>query len=182
MKNILLTSTGFENKNIESKFLELLDKNVAESKVLFIITAAIDIEAVQILSKCAYDLLNCGIKKENIIVYNMHKPITPEELEKIDVIYVCGGNTKYLVERMNESNFKQNIDKFISDGGIYIGVSAGSVSVSGKYENNLGFIKNKIDVHCEKGSTNGKIVSGEDIYLTDNQAIYINDDEMIIFE
>ena len=25
---------------------------------------------------------------------------------------------------MNESNFKQNIDKFISDGGIYIGVSA----------------------------------------------------------
>ena len=57
MKNILLTSTGFENKNIESKFLELLDKNVAESKVLFIITAAIDIEAVQILSKCAYDLL-----------------------------------------------------------------------------------------------------------------------------
>ena len=42
--------------------------------------------------------------------------------------------------------------------------------------------KNKIDVHCEKGSTNGKIVSGEDIYLTDNQAIYINDDEMIIFE
>ena len=71
---------------------------------------------------------------------------------------------------------------FISDGGIYIGVSAGSVSVSGKYENNLGFIKNKIDVHCEKGSTNGKIVSGEDIYLTDNQAIYINDDEMIIFE
>ena len=64
MKNILLTSTGFENKNIESKFLELLDKNVAESKVLFIITAAIDIEAVQILSKCAYDLLNCGIKKK----------------------------------------------------------------------------------------------------------------------
>ena len=57
MKNILLTSTGFENKNIESKFLELLDKNVAESKVLFIITAAIDIEAVQILSKCAYEFI-----------------------------------------------------------------------------------------------------------------------------
>ncbi len=45
----------------------------------------------------------------------MHKPIIPEELEKNDAIYVCDGNTKYIVERMNENNFKQNIDKFIND-------------------------------------------------------------------
>ena len=30
MKKILLTSTGFENKNIENKFLELLNKDSKE--------------------------------------------------------------------------------------------------------------------------------------------------------
>lgn len=182
MKKILLTSTGFENKNIENKFLELLNKEVQEAKVLFIITAAIDIGSVKILSKCADDLLNCGIKEENITVYNMHKAINEEELQKFDAIYVCGGTTKYLVERMNEVNFKEVVNKFINNGGIYIGVSAGSVATSGKYENNLEFIKNKVDVHCEKGSENGVIVSEDAIYLTDNQAIYINDEEMVIFE
>lgn len=182
MKKILLTSTGFENKNIENKFLELLNKNVEETKVLFIITAAIDIGAVKILSKCADDLLNCGIKEENIAIYNMHKAINEEELQKFDAIYVCGGNTKYLVDRMNEINFKEVVNKFINNGGIYIGVSAGSIATSGKYENNLEFIKNKLDVHCEKGSKNGVIENDDAINLTNNQAIYINDEEMVIFE
>ncbi len=182
MKKILLTSTGFENRNIENKFLELLNKEPEKAKVLFIITAAIDIGAVKILSKCADDLLNCGIKEENITVYNMHKAIKEEELQKFDAIYVCGGTTKYLVERMYEVNFKEVVNKFINNGGIYIGVSAGTVATSGKYENNLEFIKNKIDVHCEKGSKNGVIVNEDAIDLTDNQAIYINDKEMVIFE
>lgn len=182
MKNILLTSTGFENKNIENKFLELLNKDVETAKVLFIITAAIDIDSVKILSKCADDLLNCGIKNDNITVYNMHKPIEKEEIKKFDAIYVCGGSTKYLIERMNEVNLKTSLDKFIENGGIYIGVSAGSVAASGKYENNLEFIKNEIDVHCENGSYNGKIIDNNKISLTDNQAIYISDNEMIIFE
>jgi len=43
VKKILLTSTGFENKNIENKFIELLDKSVEKAKVLFAITATIDI-------------------------------------------------------------------------------------------------------------------------------------------
>lgn len=182
MKKILLTSTGFENKNIENKFLELLNKEPEKAKVLFIITAAIDIGSVKILSKCADDLLNCGIKEENITVYNMHKAIKEEELQKFDAIYVCGGTTKYLVERMHEVNFKEVVNKFINNGGIYIGVSAGTVATSGKYENNLEFIKNKIDVHCEKGSKNGVIVNDDEISLTNNQAIYINDEEMVIFE
>lgn len=112
----------------------------------------------------------------------MHKEIKEEELQKFDAIYVCGGTTKYLVERMNEVNFRKTVNEFINNGGIYIGVSAGSVAASGKYENNLEFIKNKLEVHCEKGSENGEVVNNEAIYLTDNQAIYINDEEIVIFE
>ncbi|MDE5539989.1 MAG: hypothetical protein K2J20_05840, partial [Bacilli bacterium] len=70
----------------------------------------------------------------------------------------------------------------IENGGIYLGVSAGSVAASGKYERGLGLIKNIVDVHCDNGNDNGIIKNENKLSLTDNQAIYINDDEIVIFE
>ena len=102
MKKILLTSTGFENDNIKNKFLELLDCDVSKAKVLFIITAANNPEAVRILSKCLDDLTNCDITDENITIYDMHKLLSQNEINKYDAIYVCGGSTKYLVDRIYE--------------------------------------------------------------------------------
>ena len=182
MRKILLTSTGFENKIIENKFLELLNKKLDETKVLFIIAAAIDPDAIRMLSGCLDDLTNCGIKDENIAIYDLHKAMSDEELNKFDAIYVCGGSTKHLVSRMEEIDFKKSVEKYIENGGIYIGVSAGSVCASGKYENGLGFIKNVLDVHCDVGADNGKILGNEKICLTNNQAIFIDDNNMTIFE
>ena len=182
MRKILLTSTGFENKNIEKKFIELLNKRTDEAKVLFIITAAIDPDAVRILSGCLDDLTNCGIKDENITIYDLHKIIPEEELNQFDAIYVCGGSTKHLVSRMEEIDFKHIVEKYLDNGGIYVGVSAGSVCASGKYQNGLDFIKNILDVHCDIGSPNGSITTSDKICLTNNQAIFINDSDMEIFE
>lgn len=182
MKKILLTSTGFENKNIENKFLELLNKDSKQAKILFVVTAAIDPDAVRILAKCLDDLTNCGVKDENIAIYDLHKSISEEELNQFDAIYVCGGSTKHLVSRMEEINFKKSVEKYLNNGGIYIGVSAGSVCASGKYENGLDFIKNVLDVHCDVGTRNGKIETNEKICLTNNQAIFIDGDVMEIFE
>lgn len=50
------------------------------------------------------------------------------------------------------------------------------------YIDGLHFINNKLNVHCKNGSNNGIISSNKDIFLTNNQAIYINDKENIIFE
>ena len=60
-------------------------------------------------------------------------------------------------------------------------MSAGSVCASGSYIDGLDFIKNKLDVHCDNGTKTGIINSNEDVFLTNNQAIYINDLEKIIF-
>lgn len=182
MKKVLLTSTGFDNENIMNKFISLLNVDVKLAKVLFIITAANDPDSIRILSGCLDDLTKCGITDNNITVYDMHKLISQEVINKYDAIYVCGGSTEYLVERIKELNIKPVVDKFINKGGIYIGVSAGSVCTSGNYIDGFGFIKNRLDVHCDKGTNNGLFNSDDDIYLTDNQAIYINDNEMIIFE
>ena len=83
---------------------------------------------------------------------------------------------------MEEVDFKHLVGKYLDNGGIYIGVSAGSVCASGKYENSLGFIKNVLDVHCDIGSPNGSITTSDKICLTNNQAIFINDNSMEIFE
>ena len=102
MKKILLTSTGFDNENIMNKFIELLDVDVKDAKVLFIITAANDPDAVRILSGCLDDLTKCGIKDKNIKIYDMHKLISQEELNNYNAVYVCGGSTEYLVERIDK--------------------------------------------------------------------------------
>lgn len=182
MKKILLTSVGFENKVIKDIFMELVAKEAKDIRALFITTATVEPDAILVLPKCLEDLLNSGILKENITVYDMHKIITFEEIKRFDVVYVCGGNTSYLVNRMNEVEFKSLIDDFIQNGGIYIGVSAGSIVASGEYPNGLDFIKNKLDVHCEKGTANGIVETEEPIYLTDRQAILITDEIMEIIE
>lgn len=182
MKKILLTSAGLENKVVENKFMELIGKKAKEIRVLFITTAAVETEAIQVLPKCLDDLLNVGIPMENITVYDMHQLIGIQELKKQDAIYVCGGNTSYLVERIDEIGFQKVVDQYLEEGGVYLGVSAGSVVASGKYKTGLNFIKNSINVHCEKSSKNGKILNEEVVNLTDNQAILITDSESIIFE
>lgn len=63
----------------------------------------------------------------------------------------------WLMDRMEEINFKQSVDEYINNGGIYVGVSAGSVRASEKYLNGLGFIKNVLDVHCDSGTENREI-------------------------
>lgn len=181
MKNVLLTSTGFENENIKNKFLSLLKRNVEDVKVLFVIAAANDPDAVRILSKCLDDLTICNIKDENITIYDMHKAIIDEDLKKYDAIYVCGGSTRRLLNKMNEINFKDSLIKYLENGGIYVGVSAGTVAFGTKYESGLTLIDNVIDVHCDEGSSNGEINEYQ-INLTNNQAIYLDEDEKIIFE
>ena len=183
MKKILLTSGGFDNKNVAKKFLELVNKPVNEIKVLFITTAAVEPDAVMILPACIEDLTNvCEIPLDNLTIYDMHKLMSKEEILKYDAIYMCGGKTEYLVERIDEVGFKELLDYYIENGGVYIGVSAGSTCGCGRFKTGLNFLANELEVHCEKGSENGVITNNDKIYLTNNQAIFINDNSMTIFE
>ena len=50
-----------------------------------------------------------------------------DTLLNIDVLYVTGGNTYYLLEAMNEIKFEEVLDVFFKRGGIYLGSSAGSI-------------------------------------------------------
>ena len=48
-------------------------------------------------------------------------------LQKVDIIYVAGGNTFYLLEKVRESGFDQVLPILLDRGIIYAGESAGAV-------------------------------------------------------
>ena len=154
---VMLTSCGLETEQIKEHFLRMLGKESAETKALFIPTAAIDADAIEVLPKCMNDLLKCGIQKENIRVFDLHQNIPVDELETYDVVYLTGGRTSYLLERINDTGFRDSLLTYIRDNGFVIGVSAGSIIFANNLLGNLGLLDTKLDVHCEESSYTGKV-------------------------
>lgn len=184
--NVLLTSCGLETEIIEKKFMEMLPKEPAEIKAMFIPTAANNPDAIEVLPKCLNDLLKCGIKRENIFVNDLHYETEGNLRESYDVIYLCGGNTLYLLQRINENKFRKDLLEFIDAGGTVVGVSAGSIVFADNLPDNLGLLKCPLDVHCsietrEKAGSYSRDRK-ERIKLGDVQAIVFEQDGMIIFE
>lgn len=184
MKKIILTSAGFENKLIEQKFLEMANKPSNEIRALWIPTAAIDDDAKAVLPECFNDLIGAGISSENIKTYNLDYVMKHEEMTTFDVVYVCGGNSRYLLDKMYEANFVSVLKEFINHDGIYIGVSAGSCICVNGFEDNLGFLSCTLSVHCMEGSKSGPldIDHCSHINLTNKQAIIIEDKKCYIHE
>ncbi|MDE7193909.1 MAG: Type 1 glutamine amidotransferase-like domain-containing protein [Oscillospiraceae bacterium] len=147
---VMLTSCGLETEGIKNKFTGWLGNEVSGIKALFIPTAANSPDAVRVLPKCLNDLLKCGISSDNITVYDLHKPMSAEELCKYDVVYLCGGSPEYLLGRINEAGFGSLLKSFTEQNGIVIGVSAGSIVFAGNMPDNLGLVKCTLDVHCGK--------------------------------
>ena len=180
---ILLTSCGFETKAIQKQFLNYIDKSIADVKALFIPTAAIDVDAIGVLPKCMNDLLKCTIKKENITVYDLHKPLDNGNLALYDVIYLCGGNPQYLLSRINEIGFNNQLLDFINHNGIVVGVSAGSMIFANNMPGSLSVIKQRLDVHCSNFACEkaGIVDENKDcIKLGNEQALIIENNNLII--
>ena len=184
--NVLLTSCGFETKVIEQEFLKMLNKAPSQIKAIFIPTAAISPDAIEVLPKCLNDLLKCGIVRENIFVYDLHDTVDVDLFEVYDVIYLCGGDPTYLLKRIHEQGFDKELKSFIESGGVVVGVSAGSMIFADDMPNNLGLLKCALDVHCSKDACEkaGKysLSRTERIRLGNEQAIIFEKDYLSIIE
>jgi peptidase E len=184
MERLILTSAGFENENIKTRFIRMIDKNVKSLKVLFIPTAAITEEQKKYIPKCKNDLESTGIRNENIRNYDLDSVITYNEIKEYDAIYVCGGDPMYLLGKMIKIGFDKLLIRFFENNGIYIGVSAGSIVMSENLEGNLGYLRCMLKVHQNIGTKNGRFSNDdfEEILLTDNQAIILHDEIKEIVE
>jgi len=143
MKKILLSSAGFENPHIGQLFLKLIRKPVENIRILFVPTAAITPEELFYIEKSKQELFQMGIKEEQLHILTLDSPVDEKEIARSDVLYVCGGNTFHLLQIIRETNFTQFIKKFIAQGKLYFGVSAGSIILGPSIEIAVPFDENK---------------------------------------
>jgi len=205
MKKLLLTSAGFKNPKVGEKFLKLVNKPVSEIKIIFIPTAARTKEELKYVDESKKELIDLGIPETNIKILNLDKSLAYEEVKDFDVIYVCGGNTFYLMHKVRETGFDGVIKQFVKEGKVYVGVSAGSIiagpnlSIADKEQLGFGDVKDvglkdltglnltniAISPHFCKEEHNAiekfkKKVNKKLNSLTDSQALLILDDKITI--
>jgi len=113
--------------NVLDKFVELLDCAPADLTVGFIPTAADVYKNKSFVNDDKNKLKELGF---NIVEINIVEK-TEKDLQKliknVDVIFVSGGNTFYLLDKVIESGFDKVIKAHVKKDKYYIGSSAGSV-------------------------------------------------------
>lgn len=120
--NLLLTSTGFSNRQVYAWAEREIGKRKAQSAA--VIVSAHRERAERRFTKLTHAQLGAmGVTRPFFFDFDTD-PITM--LADVPVIYVCGGNTFQLMALMYKHNMKDVLDKFFDRGGLYIGESAGS--------------------------------------------------------
>lgn len=138
---LLLTSNGFSNKSITKTFINLFDKPAEKIHLIFIPTASRSDEEMTYVEESRQELIALGINQ--ISTLNLDHEIKKEEIENSDVIYVCGGNTFYLLQKIQESGFGKLLRGYE---GIYVGVSAGSIVVGPNIEVSAPWDENDVNL------------------------------------
>jgi len=193
---LLLTSTGLKNKKIKEQFLQLLNKEISEVKVIFIPTASRYEEELQFVTISKNELLDLGILAENILTLSLEEKVNYSDLADFDVIYVCGGNTFYLLKKVRESDFDKVMNEFAKADKLYVGASAGNILPGPNIDIASPFDENDVGLTDLKGLCLTDIVASphyEDkdvgiiepftrkfkvVPLTDDQALFIDGEKV----
>jgi dipeptidase E len=127
----LLTSNGISNVSIEKALLELLEKPLSETKVVFIPTAANYfsedkswlVEDMNYFREKNFPFIDivdlAALKKEQWL----------PRLEAVDLICVGGGSEQYLAQVMQTSGCAAELPRLLEHR-VYMGISAGGMYIS----------------------------------------------------
>lgn len=126
---LILTSSGLGSQKLKKDFLKLLEKPLELNKVMLVFGARTE-EEMSYVEQSLMELVNLGIPKENISKVNISEEVKLKE-KNFDVLYICGGNTFYILDRLRKTKIAELIKDLVKLGSIYIGVSAGSI-IAGK--------------------------------------------------
>jgi dipeptidase E len=123
MKRIILTSTGTTSETAKNAVLNLIPK-LPNKNAVIITTASKNKENNKwnIITKDQF--IEMGYEKIDFLDLETNPNIN---LSEYGTIYVAGGNTFKLMKFVGESNFKEEVEKCLEKGGVYIGSSAGAI-------------------------------------------------------
>lgn len=192
MGTLLLTSAGFKNPRIGTEFLRLVARSASSVRVLMIPTAAITDEQRKYVEISKAELLDMGIQEENMMQIPLGEPAYYAPMADSHALYVCGGDTPHLLKEIVRTGFDKQIRRFLDEGGVYVGVSAGSIVAGPRVEDQEGLklvntiivphysdenIERRARVETFRAQSNNPVVP-----LTDNQALRVQEGQSAIIE
>lgn len=129
MKRLYLTSSVHA---VAQRLAKDLTLNSDNNKLVFITTATEDKEHDKSwMDNDRNALINAGFDVFDYTITNKSEEQIRKDLNHVNYVYVEGGNTFYLLEKAQQSNFINIIrDYILKDRKIYIGTSAGSIIAS----------------------------------------------------
>ena len=83
-----------------------------------------------------------------------------------------------LCREMRRTGFDEVLKAAVNAGLVYVGISAGSMFAAGNMNEGMHFIPNSIVPHWNGERMDDFPKNGEDILLSDGQAVYIEDDRI----
>ncbi len=180
---LFLTSAGFDNINLAGHFFRMTDKKGSLMKALFIPAALHTPEIREAVPVFLEDLHRLGIKDGNIREYNLENPFEGD-ISDYDVILFTAGDPRFLMDRIKTVGFGKEIDGFLAEGGIYIGISAGSDIAAENLEDGLGYVPAVLECHAGNGLPAGTKIQTDTkvIPLTDSQALVMDGNRMYVVE
>ena len=124
---LLLTSAGFNNPKIGELFVSLLGVPPGEAFVVLIPTAGRNDEGEysEYIDLSRKQLVALGIGEVKTV--EILEGFDEADIARAHALFICGGNTFSLMRAIRETRFDLLITKFVQRGGLYTGVSAGSI-------------------------------------------------------
>ncbi len=200
MRKLYLTSVRID------KLVGQLPAKPEELKLAYIPTAADPYEDKWFIEADRKNLKELGFKFTEVDLKNQTEEKLFEALKSFDIIFVSGGNTFYLLEKVRESGFDKIIGNLLDSGVIYVGASAGATLAGpdiapvndlddpskAKLENTkgLGLVDFVILPHYGKEKYLSRYQKIIDDYkdkfklktLTDDQAVWVEDNSVRVLE
>lgn len=123
MKKLFLASVA---SNTIEEFIKILPEPPNKLTVAFIPTAADPYEDKWFVEEDRNKLKEKGFNVRDVDLKNKTEQELSAELEGIDILFVAGGNTFYLLQKVRESGFDKIAKEVVQKGIIYVGSSAGA--------------------------------------------------------
>lgn len=120
MRKLFLTSNGL------SALPGFLGMSPTEVKLVYITTASNTYDNPTWLDRDREALRNMGFEFTELDITGKTKDQLKEAFKDVNIIFVAGGNTFYLLEKVRESGFDEIIKSLVEKGVVYGGGSAGA--------------------------------------------------------
>ena len=114
----------YETKEIDEEIVKLSNKK--NPKLLFIGTASSHSEEYFTVIKRIFENLGCIVSNLNLLVDNINIKKVKEDILDTDIIYVGGGNTKFMLEKWKQYGIDKILLQAYQKGIVCSGLSAGS--------------------------------------------------------